>query len=142
MRDFLSTMFILCFRIIPTGLRRAVFIIIALSYYRLFPRRRLIALNNLQVCFPEKDIGDRVAIAKGVYRNMAIVAAELFDIPFLTPDNVYNIVEVEGLDYCRQALKEGKGILLFTAHFGNWQYSRCRNIVLTRTDSRLLPTSR
>lgn len=52
---------------------------------------------------------------------MAIVAAELFDIPFLTPDNVYNIVEVEGLDYCRQALKEGKGILLFTAHFGNWE---------------------
>ena len=37
-----------------------------------------------------------VLIAKGSYRNMAIVAAEFFDIPWLTKDRVRESVEVEG----------------------------------------------
>lgn len=118
---FFSTMLIRCCRLIPAGLRRLLFTIVALSYYQLFPRHRLIALYNLQVSFPEKGITETVAIAKGVYRNIARVGAELFDIPALTPDNIDDIVEVEGLENCRQALEKGRGILFFTAHFGNWE---------------------
>lgn len=123
MRHSFSTMIICCFRFIPARLRQLLFIIIAWSHYQMFPRHRFIALYNLKVSFPELDITETIAIAKKVYRNIALVGAELFDIPALTPDNVYDMVEVEGLENCRQALEKGRGILLFSAHFGNWELS-------------------
>jgi len=123
MYRFLPTMLIRCFQFVPAGLRRAFFSLAALLYYLVFPRHRLIALYNLQQAFPEKGISEIVFIAKQVYRNVALVGAELFDIPMLTPDNIYDVVEVEGLENCQLALKKGKGILLFSAHFGNWEIS-------------------
>jgi KDO2-lipid IV(A) lauroyltransferase len=118
-----STMIIRCWRFVPAGLRRLLFTTVALSYYQLFPRHRLIALYNLTIAFPEKGMTEKVAIAKRVYRNIALVGAELFDIPSLTSDNIHDIVEVEGIDHCRKALEQGRGILLFSAHFGNWELS-------------------
>jgi KDO2-lipid IV(A) lauroyltransferase len=62
-----------------------------------------------------------VLIAKGVYRNMAIVAAEFFDIPWLTEEKVRQGIEVEGLEHCMEALKKNRGLLMFGGHFGNWE---------------------
>jgi len=109
--------------LIPAVLRRLLFAIAALAYYQLFPRHRLIALYNLQVAFPEKAMPEITAIARRVYRHIALVGAELFSIPALTPHNIHDMVEVEGLDNCLQALAKGRGVLLFSAHFGNWEIS-------------------
>ena len=64
---------------------------------------------------------DIILIAKGVYRNMAVIAAEFFDIPWLTKDRIRERVEVEGLEYCVEALKKKRGLLMVGAHFGNWE---------------------
>ena len=64
---------------------------------------------------------DIIRIAKGVYRNMAVVAAEFFDIPWLTKERIRERVEVEGLEYCEEALKKKRGLLMVGAHFGNWE---------------------
>ena len=62
-----------------------------------------------------------ILIAKGVYRNMAVIAAEFFVIPWLTKDRIREMVEVEGLEHCVEALKKKRGLLMVTAHFGNWE---------------------
>ncbi|HLE17899.1 MAG TPA: lysophospholipid acyltransferase family protein [Syntrophales bacterium] len=121
--SFLYRALIKCCRAVPLTLRRGLFTAIALLYYHLFPRHRLIALHNLKLAFPEKNMGEIITIAKGVYINIAIVWAEFFDIPSLSKDNVADIMETEGLDNCREALKRGRGVLLFSAHFGNWELS-------------------
>jgi KDO2-lipid IV(A) lauroyltransferase len=87
----------------------------------LSPRRRLIAIHNIKRAFPEKSMAEIVLIAKGVYRNMAIVAAEFFDMPYLTKDNIHELVEVDGIEHCNKALKKNRGLLVFSAHFGNWE---------------------
>lgn len=112
-----------CCRAVPLTLRRGLFTVMALLYYHLFPRHRLIALHNLKCAFPEKNMGEIITIAKGVYRNIAIVGAEFFNIPSLSKDNIADTMETEGLDNCREALKRGRGVLLFSAHFGNWELS-------------------
>ena len=109
------------FRVIPTPLRRALFIGLSRLFYLLIPRQRLIATHNLRRAFPEKSEGEILRIVRGVYRNMGIVAAEFFDIPRLTKENIAAQVETEGLENCWKALEKGQGLLLFSAHFGNWE---------------------
>ena len=109
------------FRVIPTPLRRALFIGLSRLFYLLIPRQRLIATHNLRRAFPEKSEGEILRIVQGVYRNMGIVAAEFFDIPRLTKENIAAQVETEGLENCWKALEKGQGLLLFSAHFGNWE---------------------
>jgi KDO2-lipid IV(A) lauroyltransferase len=87
----------------------------------LSPRRRLIAIHNIKRAFPEKSMAEIVLIAKGVYRNMAITTAEFFDMPYLTKDNIHELVEVDGIEHCNKALKKNMGLLVFSAHFGNWE---------------------
>jgi KDO2-lipid IV(A) lauroyltransferase len=112
---------LLCFRAIPTPLRRAIFVGAFRLFFRFVPRHRLIALYNLRRAFPEKPEKEIQEIAWGVYRNMGIVGAEFFDIPPLTKENVAALVEAEGVEHCEKALAKGRGLLLFSAHLGNWE---------------------
>lgn len=106
---------------VPSRLRRVVFAELSGLSYHFLPRRRSIALKNLESAFPEKSEAERIAIAKGVFRNLGIVASEFFDLPRLTEHNVADVVRVEGLEHCRKALEKGRGALLFGAHLGNWE---------------------
>jgi len=109
------------FRGIPTPLRKSLFIGFSRMFHLLIPRQRLIATHNLRRAFPEKSEGEIVRIVQSVYRNMGIVAAEFFDIPRLTKKNIAALVEAEGVENCEKALAKGRGVLLFSAHFGNWE---------------------
>ena len=110
-----------CFRSVPVRLRTRIFVSLFLVFYHLSPRRRLIAIHNIKRAFPEKSMAEIVLIAKGVYRNMAITTAEFFDMPYLTKDNIHELVEVDGIEHCNKALKKNRGLLVFSAHFGNWE---------------------
>ncbi|MDP2268903.1 MAG: lysophospholipid acyltransferase family protein [Deltaproteobacteria bacterium] len=116
-----SRMIFSSLRAIPVGFRKMFFTALLLAYYYIAPIRRNVALENLQLAFPDKDPGELSKIAKGVYRNMAIVAAEFFDLPSWTRETISRIVAVEGLEHCIAALKKKRGLLLFGAHFGNWE---------------------
>ena len=121
------------FRIISTPLRRALFIGAFRLFYHLVPRQRLIAAHNLKRAFPEKSDEELHRIVRGVYRNMGIVAAEFFDIPYLTKENIAALVETEGVENCERALAKGRGVLLFSAHFSNWELEAAATALLFKT---------
>jgi KDO2-lipid IV(A) lauroyltransferase len=118
---FPAHLLFLFLRIIPVELRRSLFCILSLAYYHIAPRRRLITLNNLTKAFPDKNLDEIQRLAKGAYRNVAIMAAEFADLPFWTKENIGNILDVEGLEHCVTALRKNRGLLMFGAHFGNWE---------------------
>lgn len=60
-------------------------------------------------------------IARGAYRNFAFIAAEYFDIPFLTKERVRTLVEIDGYEHYWDAKKKAKGVIVCAAHFGNWE---------------------
>ncbi|MGA3279752.1 MAG: lysophospholipid acyltransferase family protein [Smithella sp.] len=109
------------FRCIPLVVRKGLCRIGFSLFYHLVAKSRLIVLHNLQRSFPEKDSKEIIKIAKGVYRHFSIVAAEFFDMPSITRDNIDRWVEVEGMEYADAALSQNKGALSIVAHFGNWE---------------------
>jgi KDO2-lipid IV(A) lauroyltransferase len=114
-------MVLACFQGVPLSLRKTLFTGLSRLFYYFVPRQRLIAAHNLRRAFPEESDDEILRIARGVYRNMGTVAAEFFDIPRLTKENIGELVEAEGIEHCRRALEKGRGILFFGAHFGNWE---------------------
>jgi KDO2-lipid IV(A) lauroyltransferase len=109
------------FRLIPLGIRRALFKAVFRLVYHASAKQRLIALHNLRNAFPEKSIDEIEAIAKGSYRHLALVMAELFEMPYITRETLHEWADSEGLEHAERALAQGKGILSVGAHFGNWE---------------------
>lgn len=87
--------------------------------------RRRVTLDNLQLAFPELSFAQRKAIAQGAYENMARVALEALGSHRLSDEAMQQRLRFENLEKLEEARKEGKGVLLATAHFGNWETLAC-----------------
>jgi KDO2-lipid IV(A) lauroyltransferase len=117
-----TTSIILFFiRCVPLSIRKLFFKSLLMLFYHAVAKHRLIALHNLRCAFPEKEMKELIIIAKGVYRNAAITAAEFFSMPSITRENLHEWVELEGLEHYEAGLSRGKGLLSIIAHFGNWE---------------------
>lgn len=117
----ITSVILACFRLMPTRMRIVLFTFFFRLFYYVSVKQRLIAIQNLTLAFPDMSMPEILRIVMGVYRNMGIVAAEFVDIPSLKKEHLGDLVEVEGLENCVNALKKNKGLLMFGAHLGNWE---------------------
>jgi KDO2-lipid IV(A) lauroyltransferase len=84
--------------------------------------RRKVALANLHVAFGgEKSERELLAIARGTFQNLGMMAIEFFRIPKMDVETFRKRVEIEGLEEALRLLGKGKGALLLLSHFGNWE---------------------
>ena len=120
-RDILAERIVRCINMIPLSLRKAFFVGLWYVFYYASQRHRFIAFYNLTRAFPDKPIDEIKRIAKGVYRNLGIVTAEMFDLPYLTANQLTRFITIEGVENIQQAREKQKGVLLFGAHFSNWE---------------------
>lgn len=120
-KTLITRTILILFGSLPLTLRRFFFQSFTILLYHLSQKHRAITLHNLICAFPEKRLSEIIKIAKGVYLNLGNTLAEFFEIPSLTPGNMSDWVEFEGLEHYEQARSKGKGILFYTAHFGNWE---------------------
>src|SRR5512145_131311 len=123
---------ILIARILPLGVRRWIATSLAGLGYRASLKHRLIAFHNLMRAFPEKTPEEIVAIAKASYKSFSLIFAEFSEILYLNKNNLESWVSVTGLEHYEAALREGKGVLLITAHFGNWEFGNAALAILSR----------
>ncbi len=89
--------------------------------YVFMPGRRRIALENLQFAFPEKSADDREAIARGAFRNYGIALTEFLWFPNLNDRLLRRIVRPKNIDIMERGFEKGKGMVMLSGHFGNWE---------------------
>ena len=98
--------------------------------YHLAPLRRSIVMDNLALAFGSDKSGDKSegksddelrSIAKRFYSNMGLFVAEFARMRNLDERYVEEKVTFRGLNHIDDALAKGKGVVLLTAHFGNWE---------------------
>lgn len=97
----------------------------ALGYfvYYAIRSRREITLKNLKNAFKDSYTDSEItALCKKVYRQMGLTMVEFMILTNLTKEELLPMVDIEGQEYLEEAYKRGQGIILYTAHFGNWEW--------------------
>jgi KDO2-lipid IV(A) lauroyltransferase len=84
-------------------------------------RYREICINNLQNAYAEKTPAEILAIAKQVFENLGKIFYEICWSSTLDHADLSRYVKIEGMQHIRDAYAKGRGVLVLTAHFGNWE---------------------
>ncbi|HLX45625.1 MAG TPA: lysophospholipid acyltransferase family protein [Bryobacteraceae bacterium] len=82
------------------------------------PRLRRTAGRNLQIAnVPDSGVVD------GMFGSIARMLSSFAKFPSITRENVHDWIQYDGLENFTGALARGRGVLVATAHFGNWELS-------------------
>ena len=83
--------------------------------------RRSVTLENLRNAFPEWNDEQLNSILRGTFRSIGTALFELLYLPRMTKDDVNKVCRVVNPDLIKRVYACGKGALMLTAHFGNWE---------------------
>lgn len=74
------------------------------------------------MAYPDKKDRELKCVLKDTFRHFAMVLVEIISFPRkIRLHNYTNYIEVKGLEFIDEGLKNGKGVMLIAAHFGNWE---------------------
>lgn len=100
------------------------------ALYTVSKKLRTVALANLTRVYggvwSDKQI---LQTARKVFRNFGRTAVEFIKLPYMHPDEIRMLVKIEGLECMFRALEAGRGCILITAHYGNWEMLGARLVL-------------
>jgi KDO2-lipid IV(A) lauroyltransferase len=94
---------------------------IGLAFYALDRRHRRLTQDNLAAAFPRRPRREVRATARHVFRHFGRVLMELLRLSGLPHARLRDLVVFDGAERAHQALKQGRGVLFVTGHFGFWE---------------------
>ena len=117
--------------------------------FRLDARHRRIAVSNLQTAFGSgRDPSELGDIARNSFRRFGETVADIAKLFHFDKAAAARLVDVEGWANLTNALGRGKGVLIFSAHMGNWELGSLIiskivkfNVIARRLDNRLIERS-
>ena len=90
--------------------------------FRWLPFRRAVVMANLERVFGDRvDGAEIVRLAQMHYAHLATLLGEFLRFRWLSPSRKAAMVRVENLERLREVHAQGKGVLILTGHFGNWE---------------------
>ncbi|MFL6449648.1 MAG: lysophospholipid acyltransferase family protein [Bryobacteraceae bacterium] len=95
------------------------------------PKLRRVAMANLSFAFPELRDESRNEIIDGVFQSIARLLLAISRFPRLNASNVRTWIDYDGLSNYLDAKKHGRGVLVATAHLGNWELSAFAHALMT-----------
>lgn len=107
---------------IPRSAALAVGRLMGRLVYRFDKRHRNTVMDNLKMAYQGQMTEARMRqIAQGVFENLGMTALEFFRLPWLKERDIDRFVGCVGREHFDAALAKGKGVMVYTAHFGNWE---------------------
>ncbi len=90
--------------------------------FRLFKKARLKALKNLDASFANsRTREEKEFIAEGVFENLGKNIIEIICLSKFDRNNIDAYIKCKGLKAITGLIEKGKGGVVLSAHFGNWE---------------------
>ena len=118
----LFILFSWCFRLLGINLSRKFATILAFVFFYFIPIRKKVVFNNLKIAFPENDSQTNKKLAFSIYLSFAITLVEILYLPYIKKEKLINEVMCSNPELIIEKFKEGKGLILLSSHFGNWEF--------------------
>lgn len=85
-------------------------------------RRRTVE-DNLRLAFPDRDERWRAGVVRAAYRHLGREAVAMLRLSHHTREEIVRLTEIPPGDWesFEAARAEGRGVLLVTGHYGNWE---------------------
>jgi len=100
------------------------------AIYRLVPiRRRVVEANVRQVFGPLLDDAGRRRLAQSFYAHMGRFLVETVTYTLKAPRRISAQARVENLEIPLRAAEAGRGLIILTGHFGNWEIACAAGIL-------------
>ena len=106
-----------CIALLPAKLLMSLGPPLGSLLYRLVSRRRQVAKSNIERAFPNKTPNEVEALARLHFQSLGIMAMEMLITWWKRSDQIPAKINITGLENLDQALSQGKGVLLLSAHF-------------------------
>jgi Kdo2-lipid IVA lauroyltransferase/acyltransferase len=111
-----------CMRPLPRPKRLAVGRCLGRAFYYASPRHRKVALANLDLAFGEsRSLQDKRRIARASFAHLGHLLCDSLAFGQVDPRHLEEIAVFEGLDHVRRAYARGRGVFVFSGHYGNWE---------------------
>jgi KDO2-lipid IV(A) lauroyltransferase len=109
-------------RVLPLSLARKLGSGLGRAFCACVPYERRKTQATLGRAFPEKDEAWRRAQAAKVFAGLGCGAAEFFRMATTPPQELDSwVAQVDGFEHIERPIREGRGVVAVTAHFGNWE---------------------
>ena len=111
--------FYIFLNVLPQKLSLKIGRLLGVLFYKIDKKHRKHTLNNLKIAFPDKSEKELNDISVKFYKNLGMVFVEIFRLDKYNESNIDYFVE-SNFDSVKNIYGK-QGILLLTAHFGNWE---------------------
>jgi KDO2-lipid IV(A) lauroyltransferase len=109
-------------RVLPLGAARALGSALGRVFYACVPYERKKTQRTLATAYPAQSAAWCKDTARAVFSHLGRSAAEFFRLssPGFQDLDVW-VAEVEGFEHLERPVREGRGVVAVTAHFGHWE---------------------
>jgi KDO2-lipid IV(A) lauroyltransferase len=106
---------------LPLKLAYAIAVFSSDLHYLFAKKDRDSVTNNLKTIFPDKNDKEIQEIQIRMFRNFAKYLVDFFRFSLINDEYIEKNISVENLNYFGEAMKNNKGVIVLTAHLGNWE---------------------
>jgi KDO2-lipid IV(A) lauroyltransferase len=109
------------FQVLGLKISRRLASFVALIFYYIVPIRKSTVIKNLRIAFPEYSNEKIKEISFNVYKSFSIFFIEILVFPKLNNKKIESEIKFSDPDLVIKKFNEGKGLIILSAHFGNWE---------------------
>lgn len=110
-----------CIASLPPWLGYALADLATGLHWYAFPDRRHAVLANLAVILPRASRADRARVGRRMMRSYNRMMYEFFRLPHMSRQELLENVEIVGKENLENCVARGRGVIVVTAHIGNWE---------------------
>lgn len=90
--------------------------------YLFYKKAKQNVTNNLQKVFPDLSKKEIASLALSTFRNYSTYLVDYGRFRSLKRNSLFEVMpKIKGTENIKSALERGKGIIMLTAHLGNWE---------------------